>query len=110
MLPVFAALVGGLTRRVNALTKTYGVGDAELDLEVLLAAAEQVALASSDLRWVEQEHYSVRQRKHNSLASIVGAARYVGAIGPFRQLLVLGMLVHCGKGTVFGNGRYRLNI
>jgi hypothetical protein len=28
---------------------------------------------------------------------------------PFRPLLALGMLVHVGKGAVFGNGQYVVN-
>jgi len=108
--PIFAALAGGLARRVNALAIAYGMGSAPLELDSLLEAAEHVQLAGSDLRWVQQERFSVRQRKHTSLAGIMGTARYVGALGPFRQLLTLGMLVHCGKGAVFGNGRYRLSV
>jgi hypothetical protein len=40
---------------------------------------------------------------------VVGSVTYAGDLAPFRPLLALGMLVHVGKGAVFGNGQYMVN-
>jgi len=40
----------------------------------------------------------------------VGRAVYEGPLGDFLPLLLLGELIHVGKGTVFGQGRFELRI
>jgi hypothetical protein len=40
------------------------------------------------------------------IGGIVGKATFVGNLGPFRELLVWGELIHVGKSCVKGNGWY----
>jgi len=104
--PDFHVLVRALLRRVSALAYFHGGRRWEADFGGLIAAATEVRTAASDVRWEEATRFSSRQRQDQSLGGLVGTVAYAGDLGPFRPLLVVGQLVHVGKGAVFGNGRY----
>ncbi|TMA55202.1 MAG: CRISPR system precrRNA processing endoribonuclease RAMP protein Cas6, partial [Deltaproteobacteria bacterium] len=72
------------------------------------AAAEQIETATSDLRWYDWERYSARQDVRMKLGGFVGRVTYRGDLQPFLPLLRLGEVVHVGKGTSFGLGKYVL--
>jgi CRISPR/Cas system endoribonuclease Cas6 (RAMP superfamily) len=42
------------------------------------------------------------------MGGVVGEAVYEGDLGPFAPLLALGEVLHVGKGTGFGLGRYEI--
>lgn len=83
---------------------------AELDLDFrgLIAAAEEVETVTSDLRWYDWERYSVRQDTRMKLGGVVGRGTYKGDLQSFLPLLHLGEVVHVGKGTSFGLGKYEI--
>jgi CRISPR/Cas system endoribonuclease Cas6 (RAMP superfamily) len=70
--------------------------------------AEVVATRSADLRWVDWERYSARQDDRMKLGGFVGTATFAGDLDVFMPFLRLGEVVHVGKCTAFGLGKYRL--
>jgi CRISPR/Cas system endoribonuclease Cas6 (RAMP superfamily) len=42
------------------------------------------------------------------MGGLVGQVTYSGDLRDYLPLLALGELAHVGKGTVFGNGQYRI--
>jgi hypothetical protein len=108
--PDFAVLVRALLRRVHALAYFHGDQHWKPDLPSLLAAAAQVKTAAVATHWSERTRYSARQGQGMSLSGFVGEVIYQGDLAPFRALLVLGAIVHVGKATVFGNGKYEIGI
>ena len=58
--------------------------------------------------WQDWSRYSGRQRQRVEMGGLVGRVTYEGDLSDYLPLLVLGELVHVGKGTVFGNGQYRI--
>jgi hypothetical protein len=70
--------------------------------------AEGVATRAADLRWVDWERYSACQDGRMKLGGFVGTATFEGELDVFMPLLRLGEVVHVGKGTAFGLGKYRL--
>jgi hypothetical protein len=106
--PPFHVLVRRLLDRVSSLSYFHCGQRWETDFRGLIAQAQEVELAACDTRWENVERYSGRQRARLSLGGFVGDVTYQGDLAPFRELLVLGSLVHVGKATVFGNGRYEL--
>lgn len=97
-----------LMRRVSSLAYFHCGSRWEADYQRLAAAAREVETRASAMRWVTFRRYSTRQEQLVPLSGLVGKAWYRGELRPFLPVLVLGELVHVGKATVFGNGRYRL--
>jgi hypothetical protein len=70
--------------------------------------AQAVATRSADPRWVDWERYSARQDTRMTLGGFLGTATFEGDLAPFAPFLRVGEVVHVGKGTAFGLGRYRM--
>lgn len=104
--PEFHMLMRALLRRLSALA-LYHCGERwQGDPRALIAAAEQVQVADAQLRWVDWERFSGRQRQRVQLGGFVGEITYRGDLAPFLEYLALGAQVHVGKAAVFGHGRY----
>ena len=104
----FPILVRSLLRRFNQLFYFYGEQPWESDFHQILADAKQVGTRQSSLDWVDWSRYSTRQKQDIDIGGMMGAVTYQGEIEKFQPLLALGELMHVGKATVFGNGRYRI--
>ena len=104
--PEFHVLVRNLLRRLSALAACHCGFTLELDFRDLVRRAEAVATQNADLRWVDWERYSARQDARMTLGGFVGTATFAGDLAPFAPLLRLGEVVHVGKGTAFGLGKY----
>ncbi|MFQ5814235.1 MAG: CRISPR system precrRNA processing endoribonuclease RAMP protein Cas6 [Anaerolineae bacterium] len=106
--PEFHVLIRNILRRVSSLYYFHCGERWETDYRGIIEAAKGVRLAEVGTGWVDWERYSRRQRQRMNLGGLVGQATYEGELGTFLPLLVLGELVHVGKGTVFGNGWYEV--
>ena len=106
--PEFHVLVRNILRRVSSLYYFHCGERWETDYRGIIEAAKGVQLAEARTGWLDWERYSGRQQRRMNLGGLVGQATYQGDVAPFLPLLVLGQLVHVGKGTVFGNGKYEV--
>jgi hypothetical protein len=106
--PDFATLATALLRRVSVLAETHCGGKADLDARAILDAATSVRVEKSELRWHDWERYSARQQTRMSLGGFVGPVTFVGSLTPWWALLKIGEVLHVGKGTAFGLGKYRI--
>ncbi len=104
--PEFHMLLRALLRRLSALALFHCGEGWPGDPRALIAAAEQVRIAESQLRWIEWERFSGRQQRRIELGGFAGEITYAGDLAPFREYLALGALVHVGKAAVFGHGHY----
>lgn len=103
----FHVLIRQLLRRLALLSYFHCGGPAEgIPFREWIALAEQVRLTSQELQWFDWERYSSRQQTTMALGGLLGTVSYEGPIAPFLPLLKLGELIHVGKGTSFGLGRY----
>lgn len=57
----------------------------------------------------ESERYSARQDAKLKMGGVIGEATYEGDLTPFLRLLALGEVLHVGKGTGLGLGKYRVS-
>jgi hypothetical protein len=106
--PEFHVVVRGLLRRISSLAYFHCGHLWETDFRGIIAAAEAVEAPSAAVEWVKWKRYSGRQKQHMDLGGFVGEVTYQGDLGLFRPLLALGELVHVGKATVFGNGKFEV--
>jgi hypothetical protein len=106
--PEFQHLIKRLRDRVSA-TQYFYCGKAwEIDHRALGAAAESVAIAHGDGRWVELPRRSSRTGAAHPIVGFVGEVRYRGELAPFVPLLRVGERNNVGKAATFGCGRIEL--
>jgi len=119
--PPFHVVIRALLRRVSSLSYFYGGQRWEIDYRGWIERAEAVQIGRAEVRWVDWERFSTRQQRPMNLGGIVGQVTYATGdqgsggrdqesvgLGAFLPLLQLGELVHVGKATVFGNGRFEV--
>ncbi len=106
--PPFHVLLRRLLDRVSSLSYFHCGQRWEIDFKGWIKRAKEIRLADCHTDWMNVERYSGRQDARLSLGGFVGDVVYEGELAPFLPLLVLGSLVHVGKATVFGNGRYQI--
>lgn len=106
--PEFATLVTALLRRVSVLAEVHCGVTARINARDVLASAADVKVVDSSLRWHDWERYSARQDARMALGGFLGRITFAGPLGPWLPLLRLGEVLHVGKGTPFGLGKYRL--
>jgi CRISPR/Cas system endoribonuclease Cas6 (RAMP superfamily) len=83
------------------------------DATPLLAAASRCRLNTNLLRWHDIERFSNSQNKKIPIGGLMGLAELFGprdAIQLLMPLLSLVQQIHIGKQTVFGLGRYELEV
>ncbi len=107
--PEFHVIVRNLLRRISSLSYFHCGQLWEADFRGTIAAAEKIKTAHSDVTWVDWDRFSGRQKRRVNLSGFVGQATYQGHLTPFLPLLALGELVHVGKATVFGHGKYQVS-
>ena len=106
--PPFHVVVRTLLRRVSSLSYFHCGQRWETDYRGWIQQAQEVETETAEVRWVDWERYSTRQRQRMNLGGITGRVTYKGELTPFLPLLRLGELIHVGKGATFGNGQYRM--
>jgi CRISPR/Cas system endoribonuclease Cas6 (RAMP superfamily) len=60
------------------------------------------------LRRYDWERYSSRQEQRINMGGFVGEITFEGDLRPFMPLIEAGEVLHVGKGTAFGLGRYEV--
>jgi hypothetical protein len=104
--PEFGPLVRTLLQRISSLTNFHCGEWWEYDFRGAIDRAYTVKMVEERTGWGDWERYSSRQDQRVKLGGFVGQVTYAGDIAEFMPLLLVGSLVHVGKGTVFGNGQY----
>lgn len=74
----------------------------------LIKMSEGVRISESSLRWYDWERYSKRQDTRMKLGGFTGRITYGEAPDVFLPFIKAGEILHIGKGTSFGLGRYRI--
>ena len=107
--PTFDVLVRALLRRISSLYYFHCGERWEADYKGLIDLAQKVETVEAAAHWQVWERYSSKQKQRIDMGGVVGRLRYAGPLADFRHLLVLGSVVHAGKGCVFGNGKYTVS-
>ena len=104
----FHQLIRNLLRRISNLSYFHCGLRLEIDFKGLIEKAEKVETVHRELGWYDWERYSARQETRMKLGGFIGTIGFKGGLKPFIPFLSLGEIIHIGKGTSFGLGRYRL--
>lgn len=105
----FHILIRNLLRRLALLYYFHCNGDPSAwDFRGTIERAQEIRLKDHNLRWYDWERYSTRQDTRMKMGGFIGKATFEGNIGPFMSLLRAGEILHAGKGTSFGLGKYEM--
>ncbi len=104
----FHVFVRNLVRRLSALASYHCDCTLDVDHKGLIRTAEGVSTARAELKWMDWERYSSRQDTRMRLGGFLGKVTFEGNLEPFVPSLRLGEVVHVGKGTAFGLGKYSI--
>ncbi len=74
----------------------------------MIKLAEKVGVSRKALYWHDWERYSNRQGSRMRLGGFLGEITYAGNLELFIPFLKAGEILHVGKGTTFGLGKYRI--
>jgi len=104
----FHHLVRNLLRRISTLSYFHCGEKVELDYRAVIARAEHVRAVERNTGWLDMERYSSRQKTRMKMGGVVGRVVFEGKLCEFMPLLRLGEIIHAGKGTAFGLGKYSI--
>jgi CRISPR-associated endoribonuclease Cas6 len=105
----FHILIRNLLRRLSLLHYFHcGEDPSEWDFKGIIEIAKNVKVKKQALKWYDWQRYSTRQDTRMKMGGFVGNISFEGNIEPFMQLIKAGEILHVGKGTAFGLGKYRI--
>lgn len=107
--PEFHILIRSLMRRLSLLHYFHcEQREPQWEQKRWIQEAEGISIKESSHRWWDWERYSGRQGVRMKLGGLMGDVTYEGNIAAFLLLLRAGEVLHLGKGTSFGLGRYEI--
>ena len=105
----FHILIRNLLRRLSLVYYFHCNGDSsEWDFKGMIEKAKEVRVKEKKLRWYDWERYSGRQETMVKMGGFVGEITFEGNIESFLPLIKAGEVLHVGKGTGFGLGKYEI--
>lgn len=103
----FNILIKALMLRINLINFFHCSGEeAKWDHKNILEKSKEVKIIEDNTRWLDWERYSSRQQTKMKLGGIVGTITYSGSLEPYIEILRAGEILHVGKNTTFGLGKY----
>ncbi len=104
--PDFHHIVRNLLRRLSSLSYFHCGKELDLNYTGLIERAEKIKTVKKDIKWMDIPRYSTRQKTYMKLGGFVGEVEFEGDLTEFMPYLRLGEVVHIGKATSFGLGKY----
>lgn len=103
----FHILIRQLLRRLSLLCYFHcGIDPSGWDFKGIIEKAKEVKVRSKNLKWYDWERYSARQDARINMGGFVGKITFEGNFASFMPLIRAGQVLHVGKGTGFGLGKY----
>ena len=108
----FQTLIINLLRRLALLAYFHCGGNPQEEIPFvdLIEKAGAVNVNDRSLKWYDWERYSNRQDTRMKLGGFVGTITFEGDLSPFMPYIQAGEILHVGKGTSFGLGKYKIEL
>ncbi|MFA4910033.1 MAG: CRISPR system precrRNA processing endoribonuclease RAMP protein Cas6 [Desulfobacteria bacterium] len=107
----FHILIRNLLRRVSLLSYFHcGIDTSAWDFKGIIERAKEIKTKETQLRWYDWKRYSSRQDTKIGMGGFLGEITFGGDVAPFFPLIMAGEVLHVGKGTSFGLGRYEMRL
>lgn len=108
--PEFHTLIRNLLRRINLMSYFHQDFEFEADVKNLIKESEGIKIKKQSIRQGFIKRYSARQKQKISMFGFTGEIVYEGNFEPFWSYLKLGEILHIGKATSFGFGKYKMEV
>ncbi len=102
----FHILIRNLLRRLSSLLYFHEGIEVKWDFKALIEKALTVKMLESRTSWYDWERYSNRQETRMKLGGLIGEVTFSDVPEVFLPFLKIGEVVHVGKNTSFGLGKY----
>lgn len=96
----FSKFITSLFRRISSLAYYYGGSVLEMDYKRLSELSKVIKILENTVRYTGRSEWKKE--------GLLGKCLVTGAVSEFHQVLLLGEYLHCGKGAVYGMGRYEI--
>ncbi|MBU2054649.1 MAG: CRISPR system precrRNA processing endoribonuclease RAMP protein Cas6 [Proteobacteria bacterium] len=107
----FHVLIRQLLRRISMPAYFHcDIDTAQWDFKGCIEKAKEISTKKVNLKWYTWQRYSARQDQRIDMDGFVGDITFEGDLAPFVSLLKAGEVLHVGKGTTFGLGRYEMRL
>jgi len=106
----FKVFVISLLRRILKIAEIHCEEILNIDWAGLLKISEDAKIIADNTYWKEYKRYSGRQKQQMLLGGLSGNFTVQGQLDELIQYLKLGELIHLGKSTSFGFGKYEMQI
>lgn len=106
----FHHLIRSLLRRISTLSYFHYGKRMDIDFKGLIQRASSVKVRERNTKWHDWERYSTRQDTRMKMGGFIGNVIFEGDLTEFMPFIELGEILHAGKGTSFGLGRYRIDL
>lgn len=102
----FEIFMRAVFRRASMLASLFCDSEWDIDYSLLLDKAREIKACGIDPDMKRWGRYSARQDRRVSMQGFTGKFKLAGDLGEFLPCIKLGELIHVGKGTTFGMGKY----
>jgi CRISPR/Cas system endoribonuclease Cas6 (RAMP superfamily) len=99
-----------LLRRISKIAEIHCEENLQIDWPGLLKISEEAKIISDNTYWKEYKRYSGRQKQEMLLGGLFGNVEVQGELNDLMPYMELGELIHVGKSTSFGFGKYEMQI
>lgn len=107
--PNFNLLIRQLIRRISLISYFHcSIDTTKWDFKNIIEKAKDIETIKSQIQWFDWERYSNRQKRKMNMGGFKGTITFEGKISQFIPLLKIGEIIHIGKGTTFGLGKYEI--
>ena len=92
-----------LYRRAKTLCMLYGTWEDDFNQ---YNPTKEISIEDRNLRWIDFNHYSARQKEEMELGGVLGSFKLIGKFTTFElALFELNRIANAGKNTNFGLGQ-----
>ncbi len=105
----FSTIIKSLLRRFSNIAYFHCGNETDIDFKKIIEKAKKVNILKKDINWFEYDRYSSRQNAKMKLGGIIGEMTFKAA-GAWAELLKIGKIIHIGKNTSFGFGKYDIEV
>ena len=97
-----------LVRRLGNITYFHTDTTPDLDFRDIKEKANALSVENLRIQTITRDRFSTRQKNRIDMFALEGSFTLKGDLTPFYDYLKLGEIIHVGRGTSFGQGRFEM--